>query len=424
MSQKIYHNYQDAMTSDDFNYAVLGLMPPGRYCGFDTISSSGLNFSILHTTTGQVVTKFDGSASNQKGILLTKQGMVVQEDATLTGLVCISNSGLGNRIDAVVMVHAKVNTPGGAAATYKVIQGTPTMGVPALDSPNTEILIGTISIPANATDLSAAVYAPTQIPNIGNTDILTAYPLIGQTFASLTGVNAFTQQQQLQYSNTAITAASNKWTPLTTANAFKGGSAGALIINEIASVRNGLMLVLKAVTNTITLNINSAPTVGGLKVRSSSLEAASIGTLVMQDGDIVILQQFVSEWRIISMADALQEQLNILNEIPSWQLVQGGIGFQNSWSDVGGGEPQARFKKENAQFVVLSGTCGGGATNTTAFTLPAGYRPTQLCFYMVPMPGDISKLAIVAVTSAGVVNIKYVSGTTEVSLEGIRIPLD
>ncbi len=131
----------------------------------------------------------------------------------------------------------------------------------------------------------------------------------------------------------------------------------------------------------------------------------------------------VRKWLVAQAGSGSNLVNGWINIYDQWQLVTGGIGFQNSWSDVGGGEPQLRFKRDG-QFVILSGTCGNGSSNTVAITLPSGYRPTRLCYYTVPFPGDLTHFVVVSVNSSGQVNIKYTSGTTLVSLENIRIPLD
>lgn len=48
--------------------------------------------------------------------------------------------------------------------------------------------------------------------------------------------------------------------------------------------------------------------------------------------------------------------------------------FQNGWTNFGFGT--AGFYIDSANVVHLKGLLNGGLTNTTAFTLPAGYRPS------------------------------------------------
>ena len=62
--------------------------------------------------------------------------------------------------------------------------------------------------------------------------------------------------------------------------------------------------------------------------------------------------------------------------IDKWHVVgaAGEPAFQNGWTAVAGETPPA-FRKDPLGVVSLRGTMRGGAANTAAFTLPAGYRP-------------------------------------------------
>lgn len=62
-----------------------------------------------------------------------------------------------------------------------------------------------------------------------------------------------------------------------------------------------------------------------------------------------------------------------------WRYV-GGVGqpaFAGAWGNHLPGERLARFRKDAAGWVHLGGTVAGGASTTTVFTLPAGYRPNE-----------------------------------------------
>lgn len=99
--------------------------------------------------------------------------------------------------------------------------------------------------------------------------------------------------------------------------------------------------------------------------------------------------------------------------------------FENSWeNDNAGTENSAGFKIDRSRFVCLRGTIKTGASNTTAFTLPVGYRPLKLNYFIVSVPGDLTHWCLVAINSAGVVNVKYTAGAAQISLDGIRFALD
>jgi hypothetical protein len=52
-------------------------------------------------------------------------------------------------------------------------------------------------------------------------------------------------------------------------------------------------------------------------------------------------------------------------------------GFQHSWGNSGGPNETAAFYKDREGVVHLKGGVTGGATDTTIFQLPAGYRPAS-----------------------------------------------
>lgn len=58
----------------------------------------------------------------------------------------------------------------------------------------------------------------------------------------------------------------------------------------------------------------------------------------------------------------------------AWTAVSGGVGFQNSWVDFGGAFPTAQYRKVG-DVVSIRGLVKSGASNTTIFTLPVGFRP-------------------------------------------------
>ncbi len=77
----------------------------------------------------------------------------------------------------------------------------------------------------------------------------------------------------------------------------------------------------------------------------------------------------------------------------AWHTVgnAGEPAFQNGWVNYAPGTwPSVRFYKDNLGIVHLSGLTVGGASATTIFTLPAGYRPNvpsgavQVCMANVP----------------------------------------
>lgn len=171
MAQKVLANFQEQINSAIFNRMHWKRAERGAYCGFNVFSPDAgqLTFDLGHT--GFTAVDDDGEYTDPLGIVVTKQGIIIQEDADITGLTCLTNGSNGSdRYDAVVVNHTKVNTPGGAAATYSIKKGANSYPYENLVVGLTEdeILIGWVVVPANATDLDAASYYPVRACGIAN----------------------------------------------------------------------------------------------------------------------------------------------------------------------------------------------------------------------------------------------------------------
>jgi hypothetical protein len=74
----------------------------------------------------------------------------------------------------------------------------------------------------------------------------------------------------------------------------------------------------------------------------------------------------------------LLEAWNKIGQVQEWVDVgwsSGEPAFENSWANAGGAYETAAFYKDPYGRVHLKGRIGTGTAATTAFTLPAGYRP-------------------------------------------------
>ncbi|MCB9047629.1 MAG: hypothetical protein H6550_15960 [Chitinophagales bacterium] len=159
MAQTLYHTYKANDSTDALNRKDLAMLPEGLYKGFDYDSdnSSGTTLTLFHETTGYVDVAVDQTASDPKGAIKTKQGMIVVEDEAIA--ISITGNAAGNpRIDIIYLEHERVETVGGAAATYGQIAGTAaaTPTIPSLTYPNKQVIIGYIYWPASTTDISDA----------------------------------------------------------------------------------------------------------------------------------------------------------------------------------------------------------------------------------------------------------------------------
>jgi hypothetical protein len=96
--------------------------------------------------------------------------------------------------------------------------------------------------------------------------------------------------------------------------------------------------------------------------------------------------------------------------------------FTNGWSNYGSGWGVAAFYKDPFDVVHLRGMIGSSSPDTSAFTLPEGYRPPQdLQFASRGIGGDsLSKFASVTINADGTVIPGCVgSNCARITLSGI-----
>lgn len=107
----------------------------------------------------------------------------------------------------------------------------------------------------------------------------------------------------------------------------------------------------------------------------------------------------------------------------TWHSV-GGTGepaFANSWVNLGGGYQTAQFRRDADGQVYLRGWIKSGTVDTTAFTLPAGYRPAATeGFAALSLDVTIGVVGRVDVTAAGAVVPTSPSRSDWVSLSTVR----
>lgn len=190
MAQFIYWNWQDDDSTVNLNHRSLGINDPGAYRGFDVDLSDPGGLTLLLKMDGPTsfdVTKADLSVE-KRGVILSKQGVIIQENADLDLPINANPSG-SPRIDLVVCEHEYVFAAGASQALYFIIQGTPGGGVPALTFPDKQIIIGQLLMGPTTTALTDAgvIYTPSTVP------IFAGDPTIVRTFndQTITGTKTF-----------------------------------------------------------------------------------------------------------------------------------------------------------------------------------------------------------------------------------------
>lgn len=105
----------------------------------------------------------------------------------------------------------------------------------------------------------------------------------------------------------------------------------------------------------------------------------------------------------------------------AWRAIgaSGQPAFEGLWVNSGGGSPTAAFLKDPNGFVWLRGAISNGTLTTTAFTLPAGYRPSGITDFVAPGGAFGATYTVVRLNSAGQVTPNSGSNAF-VHLDGIR----
>lgn len=89
----------------------------------------------------------------------------------------------------------------------------------------------------------------------------------------------------------------------------------------------------------------------------------------------------------------------------------------NSWKNYGSGFEAVAYLKDPLGFVHLKGVVTGGATNTTIFTLPAGFRPGATTDSPAPGVSSTAVFSDVEIHSDG--TVVWVGNATVTGMSGI-----
>ena len=151
-------------STKSLNEWLLSIITPGVYRGFDAfIASNDLNLVLQHTSTAF---NYD---SSQNGIIRTKEGVIVWEDADVS-IGPVETSTL-KRIDCVTLNHTYIETEGGQSALYSIIKGVEHASTPVAPAvPTGHVKIGELHLPTGFTQLDnvGVVWVREKIPLLGD----------------------------------------------------------------------------------------------------------------------------------------------------------------------------------------------------------------------------------------------------------------
>jgi len=176
MAQKQFTTYQADILSFELREALLGVVKPGRYSGFDQISADGtpdgtIYLILSHSSDAvQKLAKGGSSLGNPIGVAVTTQGTLIHEDDDTIDIDIPDNSAGGDyRWYVIYMEHDYVEVQGANNATYGYIAGTAGGGIPSLTEPYHRIILGYIRADANGTSISDLTFFPAATtPKVGD----------------------------------------------------------------------------------------------------------------------------------------------------------------------------------------------------------------------------------------------------------------
>lgn len=188
MAQFRFHNWQDDDSTFNLNQRLKGVLPEGRYRGYEAKPFvAGMNLILWHDVTGYKFIKKDLTSFAKVGCAITKQGMVINETGEIS-ITILPNLTASARLDLIVMEHFYEDIVGGTAATYFSIQGTPLL--PPLSDPDKQVPIGYLLVPAGCTSLTdvGVEYTPATVPFLAN-DSTTFDNAISAIYAAIAALN-------------------------------------------------------------------------------------------------------------------------------------------------------------------------------------------------------------------------------------------
>lgn len=181
MAQKLFTTFRAAVESFPLGEQNVGLLKPGRYNGFDVMTSlGGLDIEIYHLG---LVPKTDktGTPDNNFGAILMPTGIIIH-DSDKPKLTVNHNSGNTNeRVDFVICEHEYQPVQGGTPATYSIVQGPNDGTLPTLPNPEKQILIGRLRIKPNGYQFSDLTYEVERAPLPGDLSYTQLTQIINQS---------------------------------------------------------------------------------------------------------------------------------------------------------------------------------------------------------------------------------------------------
>lgn len=202
---KVLFQYKEDDATRLIDRFLTGILPSGRYFGYDWVQGSqpaNMTLELSHGVTGHTiyfpneyqVSDAGGQPSLQCGIVVTTLGAIFQTDQLALFNIQPGHVSLP-RIDTLVLTYEYIATPGGTPPVYSVVMGAPsaTPVAPGVVNPARDVIIGYLYVPAGITDLTQGgiIYTPATQPTFaGFNNPNIAYLNVAQLFTAMQTFNS------------------------------------------------------------------------------------------------------------------------------------------------------------------------------------------------------------------------------------------
>lgn len=231
----LHTSYQDYINSFPLSTERVGILMPGRYCGFDTMISRAaagdIPITLQHSLTGVLPSDPTNTLGTVRGTILSPHGTIITEDADIP-LVLSHNHLDSQRIDILYLEFIWADTNPGNTPTVSILQGIAGSGEPLLPTPGSQVIIGKFYLAGNTTTIAGVTYIPEKVPFLGGANLVENFPELDNRYAKLEVPNTF--QTANYFSVDAVTVDSGTIELPETANTFRiTGNGEQLAITSI-----------------------------------------------------------------------------------------------------------------------------------------------------------------------------------------------
>lgn len=388
---KLYNYSKSLVSPEGYGRHESNFLSGDIINGFETVIGTGL----------QVTTK-PGNAVIRSGTGGTASAHLVSLTADFT--VTLATADASNpRIDAIVLyVDTSVSLPSGTPTAANLdglgvaklvkVNGTPASSPSAPSTAAIQSAIGSASYPYTI---------------LANWRVNAGVSALAQTNCTDTRVFAAPKNERALGQSSFIESGG--------VASYTGGTLNGSITAGTAWISVGGVLVPQAFNS---LNFTMAASKDRyyyVTLGNSTIQAATDAT----NGGVVPTLPANSVWlaKIISNASAITtvDQYSLTSsgariypnnpDIGGQQAWQS-LALQNSWANFGAPYANAAYMKDSLGFVHLKGLVKSGASGSTIFTLPAGYRPSETHY----IPG-LSNDAVSSMTIAADGTVKAFGGS-------------